>query len=137
MFFVVDNSLSKIAKKFQISPPSTVVSKPTDMMVTTAKFIVMSMKQKILVFDLGGEMKFSYSADESDFRCICSDRNDNIFVADFSKDRICLFTSDGHFVHDVLTSVHGIKNPISITVDGCGNLWVLMDKNTLSVFSYM
>jgi sugar lactone lactonase YvrE len=70
---------------------------------------------------------------------MCKDARGNVFLADNNNDRICLLTPDGHYARDVLTISDGISKPKSLTIDGCGNLWILMGTylDQISVFSYL
>lgn len=75
--------------------------------------------------------------ESSDFVAMCEDRHENVFVADKSNNSVALFTSDGHYVRDVLTSKDNLDGPKSLTIDGRGNLWVLMNEDTIVVYSYL
>ncbi|CAC5409066.1 unnamed protein product [Mytilus coruscus] len=53
---------------------------------------------------------------------MCEDRHENVFVADKNNNSVALFTSDGHYVRDILTSKEEINGPKSLTIDGRGYL---------------
>lgn len=59
---------------------------------------------------------------------MCNDRHENLFVADSNNHRICLLTSDDHFIRSVLTSEDGVTTTSCLTIDGRGNLWILTSQ---------
>ena len=130
----------QVVRKFSISE-STKNAKinPSSILVTDENLILLSSAEEIFTFALSGEYKHSFCNKRANFCDMCKDARGNVFLADNSNDRICLLTPDGHYARDVLTSSDGISKPKSLTIDGCGNLWILMETypNKISVFSYL
>ncbi|CAC5409064.1 unnamed protein product [Mytilus coruscus] len=104
---------------------------------TKTNIILVVYDDEIFAITLSGDFKQSHKQNGSKFTSIGTDRHGNIFVTDSSKNCVCLLTSDGYFIRNVLCSEDGINNPVSITIDGRGNLWILMNANTITVFSYL
>jgi hypothetical protein len=130
----------QVVRTFSISE-STKNAKinPSRILVTDENLILLSSAEEIFTFTLSGEYKHSFCNKRANFCDMCKDARGNVFLADNSNGRICLLTPDGHYARDVLTSSDGISKPKSLTIDGCGNLWILMGTylNKISVFSYL
>ncbi|CAG2248889.1 TRIM56 [Mytilus edulis] len=104
---------------------------------TKTNIILVAYDDEIFAITLSGDRLHSYKQHGSKFTSMCTDRHGNIFVTDSGKNCVCLLNSDGYLIRNVLCSEDGITNPVSITIDGRGNLWILMNANTITVFSYL
>ena len=52
------------------------------------------------------------------------DKYDNVIIADYNNDKIHLLSSDGELVTTLLTRKDGIYNPLSLSIDRHGQLWI-------------
>ncbi|XP_052086215.1 uncharacterized protein LOC127723583 [Mytilus californianus] len=102
-----------------------------------AKVFLIAYSKEIYTISLTGDLKHLHRNENSDFVAMCEDRHENVFVADKKNNSVALFTSDGHYVRDILTSKEEIDGPKSLTIDGRGNLWVLMNEDKITVNSYL
>lgn len=138
--FIEMHESGRVVRQFLISE-STKNAKinPSSILVTDENLILLSSAEEIFTFDLSGDYKHSFCKEGANFCDMCKDGCGNVFLADNNNGCICLLTPDGHYARDVLTSSDGISKPKSLTIDGCGNLWILMGtfQKKISVFSYL
>ena len=139
-FYEIHES-GKLIRQFSISESSKNAKiNPSSILVTDENLLLLSSANEIFTFALSGDYKHSFCNEGANFCDMCKDGCGNVFLADNNNDRICLLTPDGHYARDVLTSSDGISKPKSLTIDGCGNLWILTGTNyqkRISVFSYL
>lgn len=67
---------------------------------------------------------------------ICLDDNDNILVVDKHKNRLVVFTSEGHFVRYLLTEIDGLKDPIAVCILEPGKIAVTDSSSCIKVFEF-
>ena len=88
----------------------------------------------IKIFDMHGRLLFkfgTYGTEDGQLRypgSVCVDERNNYIVADTLNHRICNFTSDGHFISNLLTPDDGIWYPSGLGLTQCGQL-VLSECN--------
>lgn len=102
---------------------------------TISNQFVLTSKDKVITLDRNFKMCNFHENIGSDFRGICQDPYGNIFIADYNMNRICLFSSSGKYLHDV--SVQETSNPIDITRDSVGNVWVHDSGSYVQIYSYL
>ncbi|VDI43695.1 Hypothetical predicted protein [Mytilus galloprovincialis] len=107
---------------------------PFRIIETASKYIMMTSKDKVITLDRNFNICNVYVDKNSNFKGMCEDAHGNVFVTDFSADRICLFTSYGDFVRTVLTNV---SYPTDIARDHVGNLWLLDCPNRVQIYTYI
>ncbi|KAJ8297835.1 hypothetical protein KUTeg_024366 [Tegillarca granosa] len=84
----------------------------------------------VVVVNKDGQFRFNYSELGKSTHPIdyCSgiacDKLGYILISDVSNSRIHQIDSDGKFVQFVLTEQHGIVNPLGLSIDDKGQLWV-------------
>ena len=124
LFYEIHES-GRVVRKFPISESiKNAKFNSTSILVTDENLILLSSAEEIFTFALSGECKHSFCNAGANFCDMCNDGSGNVFLADNNNDRICLLAPDGHYARDVLTSSDGTSKPKSLTIDGCGNLWI-------------
>lgn len=98
-----------------------ITTEPFMITVTLSNNILLTCKNKVITLDRNFNMYNVHENKGSDFKGICGDPYGNIFIADYALSKICLFNSNGDFIHHV--SMREIKYPVNITRDSVGNIW--------------
>ncbi|XP_061193734.1 uncharacterized protein LOC133201963 [Saccostrea echinata] len=91
--------------------------------------VIVSDLHRVVVTDGGGSLRFSYTGPPSGSRLyprgICTDALSHILVCDLYTKSVQMLDSDGHFLSQILTSLHGIDKPLGLSYDDTTQLlWV-------------
>ena len=95
---------------------------------------VVSDCDRIVCVSREGEYRWEYRMKKSGYYTprvhgmVC-DRYDNIIIADFGNDIISLLDSEGKLITTLMTSKDGIGDPMSVTIDKQGCLWIGQERN--------
>lgn len=104
----------------------------------------------VLIFDIEGNLKHSYSGPETSTRhpfaphAICCDRYGQIFVVDYTNHTVHVLDPMGRFRGFLIMDTElekraifmGTSSPFSITIDGVGDVWVGNKFGYLTVLKY-
>lgn len=102
---------------------------------TSPTRIILTCEYKVITLDREFKICNVHEDGDSDFRGICADPYSNIFIVDYNLNKMCLFNSNGDFLHKV--SVQAISGPVVITRDSVGNICVADSENQVHIFSYL
>ncbi|CAC5380413.1 unnamed protein product [Mytilus coruscus] len=102
---------------------------------TISKQTILTCKSRVVTLDRNFRMCNVHENTGSDFRGICQDPYGNIFIADYNMNRICLFNSNGEFLHGI--PVQEISKPAEITRDYVGNIWIQDIGYRVQIYSYL
>lgn len=90
---------------------------------------------EVVVFDNGGRLKAKLRTDGMAPRGVACNLQGIIYVADFRSDRINLYSTQGHFLHTLLSAnADGLSGPLSVAVDEGGDLWIGDWKRKVRVY---
>ena len=99
---------------------------------------------KVIAIEADGELRYEYYGQGSQtFRPmgVCSDRMGHVLITDYGNHQINILDKDGNFIQYLLTSKHGLYNPVSIDVDSNGFVWVgrkiIKSKGQIKVAKYL
>ncbi|VDH90076.1 tripartite motif-containing protein 2/3 [Mytilus galloprovincialis] len=112
-----------------------VTEKPFRITQTLSKHIILTCKDKVITLDRNYMIYNIHEKKGSEFRGICGDPYGNIFIVDYNSSKICLFNSNGDFLHYV--SVQGLSNIVDITRDSVGNIWLANQSSNVHIYSYL
>ncbi|XP_013394277.2 E3 ubiquitin-protein ligase TRIM71-like [Lingula anatina] len=68
---------------------------------------------------------------------VCVDKFGNIFIADYSNNRVVILDSDGGFLCNILTMSDGIWRPVSVDVTNNGELVVGTGPGKIHTYKYI
>ena len=85
-----------------------------------------------------GQFRWDFSAETSPliYDMVC-DKYDNVIIAEYYSNNICLLNSEGKLVTTLLTHEDGLRNPRSLSIDRHGQLWIGQDNGPLKVVKYL
>ena len=61
------------------------------------------------------------------------DKYYNVFVSDYNNLVLRLFSPEGAYMRNVLTTTY----PTKLTIDSCGNMWLHSDYGGITIYSYL
>ncbi|XP_063426130.1 uncharacterized protein LOC134709937 [Mytilus trossulus] len=117
--FVNDTTFKTIPADDKLA--DLITTEPFMITVTLSNKILLTCKNKVITVDRNFNLNNVHENKGSDFKGICGDPYGNIFIVDYNLSKICLFNSNGDFIHYV--SMREIKYPVYITRDSVGNIW--------------
>nr|XP_039271377.1 uncharacterized protein LOC120345864 isoform X1 [Styela clava] len=71
-----------------------------------------------------------------DPRGVCVDEEDNILLVDRARNRVTVFTPEGHFIRHILTDENGLNEPMAACVLHDGSLAVTDSSNCVKIFQF-
>lgn len=91
---------------------------------------------EVVVFESSGRLKAKLRTEGMAPRGVACSLQGIIYVADFRADRINLYSSQGHFLHTLVSSnTDGLCGPLSIAVDDSGDLWIGDWKRKVRIYN--
>ncbi|XP_046351566.2 uncharacterized protein LOC124132032 [Haliotis rufescens] len=119
----------------------TLMQQPSFICLTPKGSFIVSDLSKGAVLILSHKLEFQSGlelgnkAHMQSSRGVTTNKEGDVFVVDYNQKKVKVFSSEGHFLKDLLTSEDGLKYPYGVCFDDHGRICVT-DGGKIKIFSY-
>ena len=107
---------------------------PLYVVQTTSSILIIAQNTKVMSINNMGNIINSFSYANGSMRGMCVDKYYNVFVSDYNNLVLRLFSPEGAYMRNVLTTTY----PAELTIDSCGNMWLYSIYNGgITIYSFL